>query len=368
MGRASARRSTSWGSGRASASAARGSTSRSSDRARTRGSRISAKPPKVVRGQHVAPHVQRAGRAGIAGGAAGGRARRARPRVHRRRLRVARRRLLDVPGDEPRQARRARDLRLVVEPQLQGTAGQPDRAHAADEPGDGRRRGGRRRGRRRAGDRPMAIEQIRQVGGPGAPAARRQHRHRSHHPGALPEVDHLRRARGAPVRGRPPAARSRTGARATRSPIPPTPGASLLLVNANFGCGSSREHAPQAIRRRGIRGVVGQSFSEIFFGNSVALGMPCVTADASTLAALMAAVEADPAVELLIDLERSTRHPPGPQFRGGAAAGRPRIVPRRHLGRDRPAARPVRGSRGGREAAAVRQRGGARRLSRSADR
>jgi 3-isopropylmalate/(R)-2-methylmalate dehydratase small subunit len=102
----------------------------------------------------------------------------------------------------------------------------------------------------------------------------------------------------------------------TRHPIsdPAYAGASLLLVNANFGCGSSREHAPQAIRRRGFRGIVGQSFSEIFFGNSVALGMPCVTADASALAALMAAVEADPAVELLIDLERSSVTLPGHSF------------------------------------------------------
>jgi 3-isopropylmalate/(R)-2-methylmalate dehydratase small subunit len=80
-------------------------------------------------------------------------------------------------------------------------------------------------------------------------------------------------------------------------------GASILLVNANFGCGSSREHAPQAIRRSGIRAVIGQSFSEIFFGNSVALGMPCVSADAATLAALMELVERNPAAEIVVDLD-----------------------------------------------------------------
>ena len=80
-------------------------------------------------------------------------------------------------------------------------------------------------------------------------------------------------------------------------------GAAVMLVGSNFGCGSSREHAPQAIRRRGIRAVVGQSFSEIFFGNSVALGMPCVTAAEDAIDALMAMVERDPATTLVVDLE-----------------------------------------------------------------
>jgi 3-isopropylmalate/(R)-2-methylmalate dehydratase small subunit len=91
-------------------------------------------------------------------------------------------------------------------------------------------------------------------------------------------------------------------------------GASVLLVNANFGCGSSREHAPQAIRRKGIRAVVGQSFSEIFFGNSVALGMPCVAAAAPAVEALMAAAEKDPSVEIRIDLEQMTVTIPGQTF------------------------------------------------------
>ena len=80
-------------------------------------------------------------------------------------------------------------------------------------------------------------------------------------------------------------------------------GATILLVNANFGCGSSREHAPQAIRRYGIRAVLGESFSEIFFGNAVALGMPCASTDPATLKTLMQIVDRDPATELSVDLE-----------------------------------------------------------------
>jgi 3-isopropylmalate/(R)-2-methylmalate dehydratase small subunit len=80
-------------------------------------------------------------------------------------------------------------------------------------------------------------------------------------------------------------------------------GARVMIVQSNFGCGSSREHAPQAIYRRGIRAVVGQSFSEIFFGNAVALGMPCPTTSRETTEALIAMVEQDPSMQLTVDLQ-----------------------------------------------------------------
>ena len=80
-------------------------------------------------------------------------------------------------------------------------------------------------------------------------------------------------------------------------------GGSILLVGRNFGCGSSREHAPQALQRFGIRALVGESFAEIFAGNCTVLGIPAVRAAGADLERLQALVAADPATEVTVDLE-----------------------------------------------------------------
>jgi 3-isopropylmalate/(R)-2-methylmalate dehydratase small subunit len=71
-------------------------------------------------------------------------------------------------------------------------------------------------------------------------------------------------------------------------------GASILVVNRNFGCGSSREHAPQGLVRYGFKGIIGESFSEIFLGNSAVLGMPCFVADSASIDALQTLLERSP--------------------------------------------------------------------------
>jgi 3-isopropylmalate/(R)-2-methylmalate dehydratase small subunit len=80
--------------------------------------------------------------------------------------------------------------------------------------------------------------------------------------------------------------------------------ATILLSGANFGCGSSREHAPQAIQKYGFKAVVAESYAEIFFGNCVTLGIPCATASRADIAKIAAAVEKDPATEVVFDVAK----------------------------------------------------------------
>lgn len=82
--------------------------------------------------------------------------------------------------------------------------------------------------------------------------------------------------------------------------------ASVLISGANFGCGSSREHAPQSLYRAGIRAIIAESYAEIFFGNSTTLGIPCVMADREKLNELASIINQDPEKEVEIDLNTKT--------------------------------------------------------------
>ena len=83
-------------------------------------------------------------------------------------------------------------------------------------------------------------------------------------------------------------------------------GATIMIAGRNFGCGSSREHAPQAIHRAGFRAIVAESFAEIFFGNATTLSISCVTVSRPDLGRIRQIVESDPKVEMTIDLTKET--------------------------------------------------------------
>jgi 3-isopropylmalate/(R)-2-methylmalate dehydratase small subunit len=91
-------------------------------------------------------------------------------------------------------------------------------------------------------------------------------------------------------------------------------GANILIVGQNFGCGSSREHAPQALMRSGFDAFVGGSFAEIFFGNCTALGLPCVTLSPADLSALMDSVTVRPDEPLVVDLVARAVHHSGTRW------------------------------------------------------
>ena len=81
-------------------------------------------------------------------------------------------------------------------------------------------------------------------------------------------------------------------------------GATVLLSGANFGCGSSREHAPQAIQKFGFKSFVAEGFAEIFYGNCVTLGIPCFEASREDIAKIAAVIEQDPSAEITVDVAR----------------------------------------------------------------
>jgi 3-isopropylmalate/(R)-2-methylmalate dehydratase small subunit len=91
---------------------------------------------------------------------------------------------------------------------------------------------------------------------------------------------------------------------ATKHPLndPRFTGASILVAGVNFGCGSSREHAPQSLKKFGFNGIIAESFAEIFFGNSTTLAIPCVIASAPDIAKLRQAIDANPATTVTIDV------------------------------------------------------------------
>lgn len=98
-------------------------------------------------------------------------------------------------------------------------------------------------------------------------------------------------------------------------------GASVLLVNKNFGCGSSREHAPQALNRWGIKAIAGESFAEIFYGNCIAMGIPCMVFSHEDIDAAGSLIEKNPKTQVVIDVEKQTMAVGNKVFKGSIPDG-----------------------------------------------
>ncbi len=82
-------------------------------------------------------------------------------------------------------------------------------------------------------------------------------------------------------------------------------GSTIIITNNNFGCGSSREHAPQAIKRAGYNLILAESFAEIFYGNSSVLGLVCITLDKNNIETILKSIETNPDTEISMDIEKS---------------------------------------------------------------
>ncbi len=255
---------------------------------------------EVARKGKVAEPRARADRAGLAAGRQGRRGRGAPRDLPAGRLPVAQGRLLDVPGHERRQAPGPGDERIVEQPQFHRPPGQPDRPHAPDEPGHGRGRRHHRRRRRREGDPEMTTTDFkrRQIKGRGIPVT-----------GNDIDTDRIIPARflkAVTFEGMGEHAFEDARKQNPEHPFntPVYQGASVLVVGQNFGCGSSREHAPQALMRWGISAIVGGSFGEIFFGNCVMLGIPCLRASQEDLEWLQKAIGRSPQEPVAVDVDK----------------------------------------------------------------
>ena len=241
---------------------------------------------EVVRGHRVAGSVSRDGRAGVPAGQGRGRGRGSRRCVPRRRLRLALRRLLDVPRHEPGHPPARRALRVDLEPQLRRTPG-PRRAHSPGQPEDGRR--GRDRGPLRRHPRMGAgMNAVRVIRGPISVLRR----HDVDTDQIIPK-QFLKRVE-----------RSGFGEFLfydwKKHPEWELESNPILVTGRNFGCGSSREHAPWALEDFGFKAIVAPSFADIFYSNCTKIGLLPVTLAEDEVEALMEAGEAQ------IDLEQQS--------------------------------------------------------------